>query len=74
MEELLSRYSKLAECWDSIKKEEKNQDVISYTSGNETIIMPASYKEPSGANVVVNIIIGLVVGVALMWFLVVPAL
>ena len=55
------------------KKEEKNQDVISYTSGNETIIMPASYKEPSGANVVVNIIIGLVVGVALMWFLVVPA-
>ena len=55
------------------KKEEKNQDVISYTSGNETIIMPASYKESSGANVVVNIIIGLVVGVALMWFLVVPA-
>lgn len=55
------------------KKDEKKQDVISYTSGNETIIMPATYKEAASANVVVNIIIGLVVGVALMWFLVVPA-
>lgn len=58
---------------DPGKKEEKNQDVISYTSGNETIIMPAAYKDTSKSNVVVNIIIGLVVGVALMWFLVVPA-
>lgn len=57
----------------SDKKEEKNQDIISYTSGNETIIMPATYKDYSGANVIVNIIIGLVVGVALMWFLVIPA-
>ena len=55
------------------KKEPKNPDVISYTSGNETIIMPATYKESTGMNVVLNIIIGLVVGVALMWFLVVPA-
>lgn len=55
------------------KKDEKKQDVISYTSGNETIIMPASYKDTSASNIVVNIIIGLVVGVALMWFLVVPA-
>ena len=55
------------------KKEEENQDVISYTSGNETIIMPAKYKESSGANVILNIVIGLVVGVALMWFLVIPA-
>lgn len=57
----------------AVKKEENNQDVISYTSGNETIIMPAAYKDTSSTNVVVNIIIGLVVGVALMWFLVVPA-
>ena len=55
------------------KKEEKNPDVISYTSGNETIIMPAAYKENTGVNVVLNIFIGLVIGVALMWFLALPA-
>ena len=47
------------------KKDGKNPDIISYTSGNETIIMPAAYKENTGVNVVV--------GVALMWFLAVPA-
>ena len=47
--------------------------MISYTSGNETIIMPSTYKESTGVNVVLNLVIGLVVGIALMWFLVVPA-
>lgn len=51
----------------------KDPDIISYTSGNETIIMPTGYKENTGVNVVLNIFIGLVVGVALMWFLAVPA-
>ena len=58
---------------DREKKEGKNSDVISYTSGNETIIMPATYKENTGVNVALNIFIGLVVGVALMWFLAIPA-
>jgi len=53
--------------------EKKKNDVISYTSGNETIIMPAGYKESNGMNVVFNIIIGLVLGFALMWWLVIPA-
>lgn len=51
----------------------KDPDIISYTSGNETIIMPATYKENTGVNVVLNLFIGLVIGVALMWFLAVPA-
>lgn len=55
------------------KERGKNPDVISYTSGNETIIMPSTYKDSSGMNVVLNLVIGLVVGVALMWFLVIPA-
>lgn len=54
-------------------KENKNPDIISYTSGNETIIMPTTYKDSTGMNVVLNLIIGLMVGVTLMWFLVVPA-
>lgn len=61
----------------SSEREEKERgnksDVISYTSGNETIIMPSTYKESTGVNVVLNLVIGLVVGIALMWFLVVPA-
>ncbi len=65
--------SRSKESESSRKKERSNPDVISYTSGNETIIMPAGYKESTGMNVVFNIIIGLVVGVALMWFLVIPA-
>lgn len=55
------------------KKENESKDIISYTSGNETIIMPSTYKENTGMNTVLNIFIGLVVGVALMWFLAVPA-
>ena len=54
-------------------RETKNSDIISYTSGNETIIMPATYKDTTGMNVVLNLLIVLVVGVAIMWFLVVPA-
>lgn len=61
----------------SSEKDEKDRgnrsDVISYTSGNETIIMPSTYKENTGMNVVLNLVIGLLVGIALMWFLVVPA-
>lgn len=55
------------------KEQGKSPDVISYTSGNETIIMPSTYKDNTGVSVVLNLLIGLVVGVALMWFLVVPA-
>ncbi len=55
------------------KKDPGKPDIISYTSGNETIIMPAAYKENTGVNVILNIFIGLVVGVALTWFLALPA-
>ena len=59
---------------ESDEKDRGNKsDVISYTSGNETIIMPSTYKDNTGMNVVLNLVIGLVVGIALMWFLVVPA-
>ena len=55
------------------KSGRRNPEVITYTSGNETIIQPAVYKENTGLNVVLNIFIGFIVGVALMWFLALPA-
>ena len=69
----VSRGQKAETPKDNKGNKSKDPDIISYTSGNETIIMPATYKENTGVNVVLNIFIGLVVGVALMWFLAVPA-
>ena len=56
------------------KKEEKPQ-TVTYNIGNETIIQPASsgVKENAGLMTVINIIIGIIVGVAVMWFLIMPA-
>lgn len=48
-------------------------DSITYTSGNETIIQPVNTIEKGGSSAAVNIIIGLVIGCALMFFLVLPA-
>ena len=43
-------------------------------SGNDVILPPNTYKEPtSGILTVVQILLGVVIGVALVWFLVVPA-
>lgn len=49
-------------------------DVITYQSGNETIIQPRSTGAPVvGANTVLNIVIGIVIGLAVCFFLVVPS-
>lgn len=54
-------------------KEDKGE-TVTYTVGNETIIQPATVavKEPAGMSTVVNIILGIAVGAALVWFLFVP--
>lgn len=55
------------------KEEEKNKDAIAYTSGNETIIQPVGVNDNSGLHSILNVVIGLAIGVAVMWFLVLPA-
>lgn len=56
------------------KKKEKPQ-TVTYNIGNETIIQPASagIKENAGIMTVINIVVGLIVGVGVMWFLIMPA-
>ncbi len=54
-------------------EEQQNRDAIAYTSGNETIIQPVGIKDNSGMLSVINVVIGLVIGAAIMWFLVFPA-
>lgn len=50
-----------------------SENQIAYRNGNEMIIQPAVVKEHTGIRTMIDIIIGLAVGVALMWFLVMPA-
>ncbi|MBR6328824.1 MAG: tetratricopeptide repeat protein [Lachnospiraceae bacterium] len=56
------------------RKKKTSKDVIEYTSGNETIIQPINNTEHSvAATTALNIAIGLVIGLAIMWYLVLPA-
>lgn len=50
----------------------KDDDLISYQSGNETIIMPKRFKESSIGSSLLYIVLGLVVGTAVTAFLIVP--
>lgn len=57
---------------ESGSKKQKKEDLISYQSGNETIIMPANFKDNSTWQTVVNIAIGVGLGVAIALFLLLP--
>jgi len=56
-----------------MEMETQSKDAISYTSGNETIIQPVGVKDNSWLLTIINVLIGLGIGAAVMWFLVVPA-
>ncbi len=58
------------------EKEKKDRHTVTYNLGNETIIQPVSnsIKDNAGLHTVLNIALGLVVGVAVMWFLIMPAI
>lgn len=56
------------------KKSNVSKEAVTYQSGNETIIQPISPKEPIvGASTIFNVIIGMVIGLAVCYFLIVPA-
>ena len=53
-------------------KKSKDEDLISYQSGNEMIIMPKRFQEFSLGSTLLYLIIGLVIGAAVIGFLVLP--
>ncbi len=53
-------------------KKKKEEDLISYQSGNETIIMPTRFQDSSLGSTLGYVVIGLVVGILVIGFLVVP--
>ena len=55
------------------KKKKKKNDVVTYQSGNETIIQPVNMNESVQGNTFVNIIIGVLIGLAVALFLITPA-
>lgn len=55
------------------RKKDLSEDVIRYRSGNETIIQPMNVKEPKGVSSLVNLGIGVVIGIAIACFLILPA-
>ncbi len=54
------------------RKEKEEQ--IAYQSGNETIIQPTNMKDNSGVMTIINIVIGMVIGVAIAYFLIMPGI
>ena len=53
-------------------KKQKNEDLISYQSGNETIIQPRYPKDNSAIGTIINMVIGIAIGAAITCFLIVP--
>ncbi len=61
---------------DSVKTPKTKKivnDVVHYQRDNETIIQPVGYKEQRGLSSVINIIIGVAIGIAVAYFLILPA-
>ena len=58
-----------------LKKHEEKEQTVTYTLGNETIIQPvsSSLKDNAAILTIVNIVIGIVLGAAVVWFLITPA-
>ncbi len=55
------------------KKKSQSKDAVTYQSGNETIIQPLNVKESKGVSTFVNMGIGIVIGIAIACFLILPA-
>lgn len=69
MNEVASAYGQRSYSIDAERK-----DAVSYKLGNETIIQPVSstLKDHATMQTVLNVVIGIVLGAATIWFLVVP--
>ena len=55
------------------EKEEKVSGTLRYMSGTEMIIQPTTFRDSSTIATFINIILGILLGGAIVWFLVVPA-
>ena len=66
------RYDLAKKSLQNPSKKQKNDELISYQSGNETIIQPKYLKDNSAVGTIINMVIGIAIGIAITCFLVVP--
>ncbi|MDE6883727.1 MAG: tetratricopeptide repeat protein [Lachnospiraceae bacterium] len=57
----------------SSRKKHRSEDVVKYQSGNETIIRPVNIREGKGVTSLLNLGIGIIIGIAIAVFLILPA-
>lgn len=55
------------------ERTKRRRDAVVYQSGNETVIQPVGKKEAAGLQTILNIVIGIALGVSIAWFLVLPS-
>lgn len=53
-------------------KEKKKERSVAYQSGNDTIIQPTEFKDNTTSQTIINIVIGLALGILITCFLIVP--
>lgn len=56
------------------KKPKKKESRVEYSTGNDTIIQPTNLRDNSGWMMILNILVGLVIGVTATYFLIVPSI
>ena len=57
----------------SSRKKQKADDIVKYQSGNETITQPVNIREGKGVTSLLNLGIGVIIGIAIAIFLILPA-
>lgn len=55
------------------ERSKKKKEAIVYQSGNDTVIQPVGKKDSSGLRTLLNLMLGVAIGVGVAWFLVLPA-
>ncbi len=55
------------------RRKQKSDDVVKYQSGNETIIQPVNIRDGKGVTSLLNLGIGVIIGIAIAIFLILPA-
>lgn len=56
------------------KKRKKKENTVEYSNGTDKIIQPANVRDNSGWMMILNILVGLVIGVTATYFLIVPTI
>lgn len=56
------------------KEETPREAALRYVSGNDVIIAPATFRDSSTVATFINIMLGILLGAAIVWFLTVPAI